>query len=213
MKRKVLMRNCDEYEEELNACMSSPMSVIRIENEIYFYSLVNPESILSLILHLKDAAKLSRDMMLRFPENNRLGVDIKLPIIIHINSMGGSVYDALAAVDTIEQYKNSGLQIHTIIEGCAFSAATVLAICGNKRLITENSSYMIHEMSSTGFNGNLTAMEKLTKSMKSTTDTFEKIYAKYSKMNKTQIKKLVKSEEYLGAEKVLELGLVDEILA
>jgi len=32
-------------------------------------------------------------------------------------------------------------------------------------------------------------------------------------MNKSQIKKLVKSEEYLGAEKVLELGLVDEIIA
>lgn len=205
------MRNCDECEPDLSAC--SPMSVIRIENEIYFYSMVNPESILSLNLHLKDASKLSRDMMLRFPNNNKLEVNIELPIIIHINSVGGSVYDALAAVDTIEQYKNMGFKVHTIIEGCAFSAATVLAICGNKRFITPNSSYMIHEMSSTGFNGNLTAMEKLTKSMKSTTDIFEKIYEKYSKITKPQIKKLIKSEEYLGAEKVLELGLVDEILS
>ena len=207
-----MIKNCEE-EEEILSQFQSPMSVLRYENDIYFYSAVDADSILNLVLHLKDATKLSRDLLLRFPKDNKLGVDIQLPIIIHINSNGGSVYDVIAAVDTIQQYKNMGFQINTIIEGCAFSAATILASCGSKRFITENSTYMIHEMSSTGFSGKTSDIERLSESMKTTTEIFENLYVKTSKLTLKQIKRLMKSEEHMNSKKVLELGLVDEILS
>jgi ATP-dependent protease ClpP protease subunit len=209
--KKNIIRNCgdEDFDDPL---MNSAMSVIRYEHNIYFYSEVNPESILNLILHLNDAVKLQRDMMLRFPEDNVMGVSVQIPIVIHINSIGGSVYDALAAIDTIKHHQKLGIKINTVIEGCAFSAATVLAVCGDRRFMTANSSYMIHEMSSSGFNGKLSEVEKLHKDMKTTTDIFKKIYATHSKATLAQIKKLTKEERYLSAEETLELGFIDEIL-
>jgi ATP-dependent protease ClpP protease subunit len=206
-----MIRNCEEPEEPM-PLMQSPMAVIRHENDIYFYSEVNQSSILELILCLKDAVKLHRDLQLRYPKNNKLGICVDLPIVIHINSVGGSAYDSLAAVDTIEQYKEMGIPIHTIIEGCAFSAATVLAVCGTKRFMTSSSSYMIHEMSSSGFSGNTTSAEKLYKSMKKITDLYEEVYSKHSKLTSKQIKSLMKKEEYFTSKEVLDLGLIDEII-
>lgn len=195
------MLNCDD---EMFA--APPMNVIRHENDIYFYADVNQDSILALILNLKDAAKLSRDLMLRFPEY------AVLPINVHINSNGGSVYDCLAAVDTIEQYKKLGIPVHTYIEGCCFSAATILASCGSKRYMSENATYMIHEMS-TNFTGKLSDMENVAASMKNTTNIFKKIYSKYSKLSAKEIKTLIEKERYITSEEVLNYGLIDEILS
>ena len=201
-----IIKNCDE----LIMAPQGP-SVVRNENDIYFYSDVFSESVLMLNLHIKDAVKLSRDIQLRYPTDNKMGVCVQLPVIIHINSFGGSVFDSLAAVDTIEGHIRQGVPIYTIIEGCAFSAATVIAAAGSKRFITKNSTYLIHEMSQQ-FEGKLSELEKATKGLKKSAEIYTRIYKQHSNMTTPQIKKLIDNEEYLSPEDVLKFGLVDEIL-
>ena len=66
------------------------------------------------------------------------------PIKIHINSYGGSVFAGLAAVDYI---KNSKIPVHTIIDGCAASAATLMSCVGAHRQMHRNSCMLVHQLS------------------------------------------------------------------
>ena len=64
-------------------------------------------------------------------------------IWVHINSYGGTVYDALAAVDTI---RSSPTPIITLIEGMCASAATMLSVVGDRRYIRPHSVMLIHQL-------------------------------------------------------------------
>lgn len=68
-----------------------------------------------------------------------------IPIYLHINSFGGSLYDAYAAVDTI---KNLRVPVYSIIEGCAASAGTIISVVCTKRFIGKNAHMLIHQLSS-----------------------------------------------------------------
>ncbi len=62
-------------------------------------------------------------------------------IVVRINSMGGSVDAGFAIYDLL---RTSGKNITTIIEGQCYSIATVIALAGDERKATENSSFLIH---------------------------------------------------------------------
>ena len=85
-------------------------------NRIYFYSGVTRPKVLKLnkfIFNL-NINMLSKTIPLEYEPP---------PIKLHINSYGGSVFAGLAALDYI---KNSKVPVHTIIDGCAASAATLI---------------------------------------------------------------------------------------
>ena len=78
----------------------------------------------------------------RFVYRTSFDLNIKnIPIYLHINSFGGSLYDAYAALDTI---KNLRVPIYSVIEGCAASAGTIISVVCNKRFIGENAHMLIH---------------------------------------------------------------------
>ena len=78
----------------------------------------------------------------RFVYRTSFDLNIKnIPIYLHINSFGGSLYDAYAAVDTI---KNLRVPIYSVIESCAASAGTIISVVCNKRFIGENAHMLIH---------------------------------------------------------------------
>lgn len=62
-------------------------------------------------------------------------------ITVHINSPGGDVDEGFAIHDFL---KAQGLPIETIIEGKCYSIATVIALAGDTRLMSENAAFMIH---------------------------------------------------------------------
>ena len=64
------------------------------------------------------------------------------PIIVHINTVGGSVIDALAIYDTLLCVSNP---IVTVVNGGCFSAGLLLAAAGCKRVATPNSMYFYHQ--------------------------------------------------------------------
>ncbi len=107
----------------------------RENNHVYFYSNVSRESIFKLNVLLQEAE--------RFVHRTSFDLNIKnIPIYLHINSFGGSLY---AAVDTI---KNLRVPIYSVIEGCDASAGTIISLVCNKRFIGENAHMLIHEINS-----------------------------------------------------------------
>jgi ATP-dependent Clp protease, protease subunit len=67
--------------------------------------------------------------------------------IIYINSYGGSIYDGLGIID---MFKHHEKPIATVVVGKAMSVGALIASSGapGMRYITENSTYMIHDVSS-----------------------------------------------------------------
>ena len=98
-------------------------------NRIYYYAYVDTEPILELN---KALVELSGKLMSEF------GKDAP-PIKLHINSLGGYLYDCMAGIDGI---LSCSVPVHTVIEGVAASAATLISVHGAKRYIARN-SYML----------------------------------------------------------------------
>ena len=68
----------------------------------------------------------------------------RIPIIVHINSYGGSVDALNMLIDTFNQVPN---EIITVCLGTAMSAGAVLLSCGDKRFVGKHARIMIHEVS------------------------------------------------------------------
>lgn len=135
------------------------------------------------------------------------GTLIPKPLYLHINSYGGDVAAAMAAVDCI---KTSKIPIYTVIEGSAASAATFMALAGKKRFITENSVLLIHQLSS-GMWGKMSELEDEQKNNKFFMEKIYSIYEKYTTLRKKKLKEILKHDLWWGANEALDYGFVDEI--
>ena len=134
-KREIRDEDVEDLERPKKRQFGSDSSetVTSVNNHIYFYASVNKKSILNLN---KEIQKISEKML---EVSNRY--DINPPsIYLHINSGGGSIFAAMAGIDHIRECP---IPIITIIEGSAASAATLLSVVGDKRLITKHAHMLI----------------------------------------------------------------------
>lgn len=68
--------------------------------------------------------------------------DPDAPITLHLNTLGGSVIDALAIYDTL---KISTAPIIVIVAGACMSAGLIILAAGDLRLSTPNSTFFYHQ--------------------------------------------------------------------
>ena len=127
----------DSLAESAGHASTDNIVVDTLHNRIYFYSGVTRPKILKLnkSIFSLNISMLSKTGPLEYEPP---------PIMLHINSYGGSVFAGLAAVDYI---KNSKVPVHTIIDGCAASAATLMSCVGSHRLMHRNACMLVHQLS------------------------------------------------------------------
>jgi ATP-dependent Clp endopeptidase proteolytic subunit ClpP len=172
----------------------------RDNNHIYFYSEVNRDSIYDLIMLIKEAEEESILTSLK------LKID-EIPIYIHINSLGGSIFNCFAGIDIIQLCK---VPVHTIIEGGSASAGTLLSVVGKKRYMTKNAYMLIHQLSS-GFWGKMGEIEDEFKNLEDLMKRIKDIYKEHTTIPKKELNDLLKHDLWLDSDKCLKYGLVDEI--
>ena len=147
--------------------------VVRVNNSIYFYTDVSRESVLHLVLKLKEATQYIVE------QNNKTGCEGR--VFIHICSEGGSVYDGFAAMDTV---KSNKVPVTTIIEGSVCSAASFIALAGETIHMRESAYFLIHQITSAfwgkyeDFNDEKSTLDKLMHRLKT-------MYAKHTEIPKT----------------------------
>ena len=191
-------RNDDEEEDDEEASEYNEISVQ--DNNIYFYTDVNPKSALELVLAINELTKKMRILAISH--------NIQAPTItLHINSEGGEVHSALSVFDTI---KRNPTPIKTIISGNASSAATIISLAGHERAISQNSYMLIHNISS-GFWGKMHEFEDEMKNMSKLTANLKKIYKENTNITKTQLDNLLKKDLLLDAKTCVKYGLVETI--
>lgn len=168
---------------------------------IYFNGIVEDKSVDKLFNDIRDANK----------TRIKNGVSIRpKPILIHINSSGGSVYDGMRFLSI---FKISSVPIATIIDNYSFSAATFLSIHSPYRLMTKNSFCLIHNYS---YVSNIKLnREKLFLKLDEFETYFSNIidmYLKKTNFKKDELNELLQHDLYLNYKYCLEKGIVDRII-
>jgi len=133
-------------------------------------------------------------------------------ITIICNSGGGSVYDGLAIIDTME-YINS--DVSTNVVGMAASMAAVIASSGTKgkRYILPHSRFMIHQPLS-GSNGYKQAsdLEIQVNEINNLKREIYEILSENSGISYEEIEKMSDRDNWLTANEAIEKGFLDEII-
>lgn len=128
---------------------------------------------------------------------------------LHINSMGGSVYEANAIANILRR-----LSCDTVayIDAFACSAASVIAVACKKVVMPRNAVLMIHNPWTFAM-GNAKELRKAAEDLDVLAKAFRTIYLEKGgdKLDEKKLVKMLDDETYLTADQAYEYGLCDEI--
>lgn len=131
-------------------------------------------------------------------------------IDLHINSGGGDVFEASAIYNMLKRHK-ARIEVH--IDGLAASAASVIAMAGDKVTMPQNAMMMIHNMW-TIVMGNHNDLRKAADEAEKISDaTVKQSYLnKNPNLDADKLAQMLDNETWLTADEALELGLIDEVV-
>lgn len=173
------------------------------DNHIYFRSSVEQKSVDKLIELIDKKNKEYRNLCM----NKLISSCEPAPLYLHITSYGGSVLYGFKAIDAII---NSELPVHTIVDGYAASAGTMMSVSGKKRYMTSHGYMLIHEITY-GFEGKFKDLKDGMENSKRWMADIEDLYLKKTFINKGDLVKYMKHDHWWNYDKCKELGLVDEL--
>ena len=135
--------------------------------------------------------------------------DKNAPINLLINSPGGDIHEMFGIIDYIESLD---VKVNTICRGRAFSAAAVILTCGpGTRMISKRSTVMFHQ-SSSFLGGKMSDITAFLENVKDLEKTIYTMLAERTKKDAEWWRAKMKSDMFLTAEELLEIGVVDQII-
>jgi ATP-dependent protease ClpP protease subunit len=170
-------------------------------NHVYFYAGVSKDSVYRMHEHL---LKINEEFEALRQKNPTVTITPS-PIILHINSFGGGVFAAFAAIDFIQQ---SRIPVHTVIEGATASAGTLMSIVGKKRYIRPHASMLIHQLSG-WFGGKMTEIDDDYRNVKQMHESIKQLYVEHTHISGADLDELLTHDVWWKADKCLAVGLVD----
>lgn len=129
-------------------------------------------------------------------------------VTVWINSPGGNVFAAAEIYTMLKDYKS---QVTVKIASIAASAASVIAMAGDKVLMSPTALLMIHDPATIAM-GNTKAMEQAITTLNEVKESIINAYAAKSGQRRSKIADLMSNETWMNAKKAVELGFADEIL-
>ncbi len=136
--------------------------------------------------------------------------DSKKDIKLYINSPGGSVYDGLAIIDTMNYIEPD---VQTIGIGLQASMGAMLLSAGTKgkRYCLPNARIMIHQPSS-GTEGKITDQEIALKEGIYLKKVLIDMMAKNTGKSAKEIEKAMDRDNWMSAKEAKEYGIIDEVI-
>ncbi len=129
-------------------------------------------------------------------------------IEVEINSGGGSVFAGSEIYTALKSYKGN---VIVKIVGLAASAASVIAMAGNKVMMSPTAQIMIHNVNSRA-EGDYRNMEHTADVLKNADNTIANAYRIKTGKTQEELLGLMDKETWMTADKAKELGFVDEIM-
>lgn len=135
------------------------------------------------------------------------------PILLIINSPGGSVDAGFAIWDTIKMITSP---VTTLVIGLAASMGSVLSLCAapKRRFCTPNARFMIHQPMISGvIKGQATDLEIQAREILKTRKALVDLYKNATGKDEGSIEKAIDRDMWMSAEEALEFGLLDKIVS
>lgn len=127
---------------------------------------------------------------------------------VHINSYGGEVAEGLAIYNVL---KNSSAKVTTYCDGFACSAASVIFMAGDERIMNSASLLMIHNAWSYG-SGNANDFRKKAEDLDKITQASINAYMSRVQITEDELKEKMDKESWLTAEEALADGFATQIM-
>jgi len=135
------------------------------------------------------------------------GLDVD-NINVHINSYGGEVAEGLAIYNVLKNHK---AHVTTICDGFACSAASVVFMAGDSRVMNAASLLMIHN-AWTVASGDAEDLRKAADDVETVTQASVEAYKAVAKISEEEIKALMDADTWILPEKAVEYGFATEII-
>lgn len=194
------------FEDTIERSIPAPKT-----RDVYLYGDVDGEGIIPELI--KQIQSIDRDDQRLVHIYKANGITyVPAPIILHISSYGGIIYDGLALISTM---KTSKTHVDTVVDGYAMSMGLVIATQGRKRYCHALSTYMFHQLSS--WNEDTRKLKDIEEDLAESRrqqEIINNLILDRTKITKKMLdnNKRQKKDWYITAQEALKLGLVDEIL-
>lgn len=129
-------------------------------------------------------------------------------ITVWINSPGG---DCVAAAQIYNMLSNYAGKVTVKIDGIAASAASVVAMAGDKVLVSPVSMMMIHNPATIAW-GDSAEMQKAVAMLDEVKESIINAYEIKTGLDRRKLSKLMDAETWMDANSAVEYGFADEIM-
>ena len=130
-------------------------------------------------------------------------------ITVWINSPGGDCVAAAQIYNMLSNYKG---KVTVKIDGIAASAASVIAMAGDTVLVSPVSMLMIHNPATIAW-GDHAEMQKAIDMLSEVKESIINAYVLKTGLSRPKLSHLMDAETWMDANKAVELGFADEIMA
>ena len=134
--------------------------------------------------------------------------DTGKPIVLWINSPGGSVYDGFSIIDCLTSMTSP---VVTIVNGLAASMAGIISIFGASRYMTKNSVWMAHDMACGDYDY-VTKVKDRFQNSEILQSRVMKMFRERTKLTEQDLEKSRHGELWLYAEECKKKGIIEDIL-
>lgn len=134
-------------------------------------------------------------------------MDQTQPLLVRIDSEGGSVFDGLSIYEAFANYPGPK---KAVIESTAFSIASYIAMAFDDVEIAENGYVMVHEPASS-VDGTASDLTKSAELLAKLDQSMVEAYARKTGLSEAEARMLMQDETFLNASEALNYGFVTSI--
>jgi ATP-dependent protease ClpP protease subunit len=132
-------------------------------------------------------------------------------IFVNINSIGGNVNHGISIHDLLSEHS---AKVVTKVNGMTASIATVIAMSGDERHMSDNALFLVHNASSIGW-GDKNDMKTLVNDLEKIDDRIANIYSKVTGSDKQEMINLMNEDKgrgkWLSADEANEMGFITNV--
>lgn len=126
---------------------------------------------------------------------------------VHLNSPGGDAFDGIAIFNALTQHPAA---VTVYVDGLAASAASIVAMAGERRMMCPGSALMIHEPYVRA-EGNSSTLERASDFLNKLGDNIASIYAGRAGGDVAEWRALMRAETWYKPHEAVEAKLADEV--
>jgi len=165
-----------------------------------------------LIAEIDDEVSEAVEHMIRFwnqyDDENNIPIEDRKPIVIFIDSPGGSLLATFTIIDTIKMSKTP---VWTVNIGTAYSGGFFIFISGHKRFCYPHSSFLYHE-GATEIGGDAGKFQNFASFYKFQLSQLKDIVLENTKISAELYDEKRRDDWWISAAEAIQLGCADEII-